>query len=76
MFMQLNDFVYLFKGAQTHYKLRTLAVKIFPLNLYCFARVLYLSLLELPRQAKINIFLKSYSLLLAKTSKQKPNMFP
>lgn len=75
MFMQLNDFVYLFKGAQTHYKLRTSAAKIFPLNLYYFTRVLYWSLPELPRQAKINIFLRSYSVLLAKTSKQNPNMF-
>lgn len=73
--MKLNNFIPLFKGAQIRYKLRTLAVKIFPLNLYYFTRVLNLSLLELSRQAKINIFFKSYSLLLAKTSKQKANTF-
>jgi len=50
-------------------------IKIFPSNLYYFTRVLNLSLAELSRQAKTNIFLKSYSLLLAKTSKQKPNTF-
>lgn len=67
--MKLNDFISLFKGTQTHYKLRTLAAKIFSLNLYCFTRVL--SLLELSRQAKINIFLKKLLIIACKDKQTK-----